>query len=271
METARDALRVSLVQCDSTHDVEENLAVINNQVAACADESDLIVLPELCCFRGDMKQYAEIAEPIEGTLSKHVTTLARTHATWILLGSFAERDGDSVYNSSVLFAPTGERTAVYRKIHLFGIELNDGTTVNESAAYTAGAAPCATHIHGWQTGLSICYDLRFPELFRSLSNTGMDMILAPSDFTATTGKAHWETLCRSRAIENQCYLVAANQCGHNRVTGLASYGHSMIVDPWGEILAQAGDQPCTLQATLSKERIQSVRQQLPALKDRRLN
>ncbi|MFT5471793.1 MAG: putative amidohydrolase [Candidatus Promineifilaceae bacterium] len=271
METARDVLRVSLIQCDSTDDIKENLAVIDNQVAACADESDLIVLPELCCFRAGMKHYVEIAEHIDGTLSKRIATLARTHTTWILLGSFAERDGEHVYNSSVLFAPTGERAAVYRKIHLFGIALNDGTTVNESDAYTSGTAPCATHIQGWQTGLSICYDLRFPELFRSLANTGLDLILAPSDFTAATGKAHWETLCRSRAIENQCYLVASNQCGHNRVTGVASYGHSMIVDPWGDILAQAGDQPCTLRATLSLKRIQSVRQQLPALKHRRLN
>jgi deaminated glutathione amidase len=271
METARDVLRVTLIQCDSTHAYEENLAVIDKQIAACAPDSDLIVLPEICCFRAGMKQYAEIAQPIDGALSKHVATLAQTHTTWILLGSFAERDGEHVYNSSVLFAPTGERAAVYRKIHLFGVDLDDGTTVNESDAYTPGTAPCQTHILGWQTGLSICYDLRFPELFRSLANTGLDLILAPSDFTAATGEAHWETLCRSRAIENQCYLVAANQCGHNRVTGVASYGHSMIVDPWGEIVAQAGEQPCTLRATLSLERIQSVRQQLPALKHRRLS
>ncbi len=265
----KDRLTVSLVQMDSTDRVRDNLDALSALLAD-APSSDLIVLPELCLFRGGMPQYADVAEPVDGAHMQRFADLSQTHSCWLLAGSIAEREQDNIYNASLLFNPQGECTAVYRKLHLFGLALDSGTHVFEAETYTAGNAAVATDLAGWQAGLSICYDLRFPELYRALAHEGLDLILAPADFTAETGKAHWETLCRSRAIENQCYLVAANQCGTNRVTGTASYGHSLIIDPWGDILAEAGDTPCVLTAELSANRLDSVRRQLPALSHRRL-
>ena len=263
----KSSLRVSLIQMDSTDQPDRNLARIGELMSEAA-ASDLIVLPEVCLYRGAMHDYAKVAEPLDGPMTEHIAGLSRRHDAWVLLGSFPERDGPHVFNTAVLFNPAGERVARYRKVHLFGASLASGTRVDEAQVYRAGEAPVAAALGDWQAGLSICYDLRFPEYFRALAQT--DLTLVPSDFTAETGRAHWEVLCRARAIENQCYLIAANQCGHNRASGTASYGHSMIVDPWGEVLAEAEQQECVLSATLQKERIQAVRQALPALRQRRL-
>lgn len=265
----KDVLTVSVVQMDSSDSIDANVAALSALLAA-APPSDLVVLPEICLFRGGMAQNADVAEPVDGAHMQRFAELVRSHECWLLAGSIAEREGDHIYNTSLLFNPQGKCTAVYRKLHLFGLALDSGTRVQEADTFTPGHAAVVADVAGWQAGLSICYDLRFPELFRALAQDGLDVILAPADFTAVTGRAHWETLCRSRAIENQCYLVAANQCGTNRVTGNASYGHSMIVDPWGDILAQADEHPCVLTAELSAGRIEAVRRQLPALSHRRL-
>ena len=175
-----------------------------------------------------------------------------------------------MYNTSVLFNRSGDIAATYRKIHMFEAQLDNGQAVREADAFHAGDCPVMTDIEGWATGMSVCYDLRFPELFRRYADHLVKLILIPANFTQYTGKAHWEILVRARAIENQCFVVAPNQCGTNPVTGVASYGNSMAVAPWGEILCRAGDSEELLIAELDPEQLTVARSRIPAIQHRRL-
>ena len=170
----------------------------------------------------------------------------------------------------MLLNRSGEIEAVYRKIHLFSVELEDGTGIDESDLYTPGDEPATCELDGWTCGFSICYDLRFPELFRAYADLKTDIVFVPSNFTAATGKDHWEILLRARAIENQCWIVAPNQCGINPDTGVESYGHSMLIDPWGRIAAEAGTKPCVITFELDPQAAKDARKRLPVLKHRRI-
>lgn len=264
--------RASAVQLRAGSDHSANLAAAGEQAeAARAAGADLVVLPEVFAWRGPQQLEPSIAEAIPGTTSQFVSDLARRLAVHVLAGSVLEFSSETkCYNTSLLFGPDGAELARYRKVHLFEVEIEGEVSVHESKTRLAGDEVVCVDTELGRLGLSICYDLRFPELYRKLADEGAEVILVPAAFTAPTGKAHWQTLLRARAIENQCYVVAANQFGHN-ADGFADYGHSMIVDPWGEVIAEAGDEgPCRVEADLDPARLAQVRRNLPSLEHRRL-
>lgn len=264
--------RASAVQLRAGSDHGANLASAAEQAAAAQTAgADLVVLPEVFAWRGPQKVEPSIAEPIPGPTSQFVSELARRLGVHVLAGSVLERSSETkCYNTSLLFGPDGAELARYRKVHLFEVEIEGEVSVHESNTRIAGNEVVCIETELGRLGLSICYDLRFPELYRALADQGAEVILVPAAFTAPTGKAHWRTLLRARAIENQCYVVAANQFGHND-DGFADYGHSMIVDPWGDVMTEADEGgPCRVEADLDPARLARVRRNLPSLEHRRL-
>jgi len=262
-------LHVTVVQIAAGLDQPANLHNIRHLLAH-APPTDLIALPEVFAFRGADSEYGRVAEPLEGPLTKWLAQLAREKKAWVLGGSIIEKARGGPYNTSLLFDRGGRLVARYRKIHLFEATLDDGVVVREATAYRAGSTPTMATIENWRCGLSICYDLRFPELFRLYSARGSHILFVPSNFTQRTGRSHWEILTRARAIENQCFVVAPNQCGSNPATKVISHGHSMIVGPWGEILCQASTSEAVISAVLDPKRLLATRARIPALKHRRL-
>jgi len=258
----RSPLRVVAVQTASGADAAANLAAIEALLPA-PGTADLVVLPEGFACRGTWETVRRAAEPAGGPLAQWLAATADRLGCWVLGGSVAEREGARVYNTSLLVDRRGRQRAAYRKIHLFRARLADGTEVSERACYTPGTQPCSARIAGWRSGLSICFDLRFPELYRGYAAQGADLLLIPSDFTDETGRAHWEVLVRARAIENQCWVVAPNQCGVNAQTGVKSHGRSLIVDPWGRILARGTTAPCRLEAILDPALGAGIRRRMP--------
>jgi len=191
---------------------------------------------------------------------------AREFETWILVGSQLIKDtGGGIVNRSMLLDAQGEITARYDKIHMFDIELSNGEFYCESDVITSGNRAVVADTPWGKLGMTICYDLRFAALYRALAQSGAEVITIPAAFTQTTGEAHWHTLVRARAIETGCYIIAPNQCGHH-VDKRASYGHSLIVDPWGEILADAGDEPGIIIAEIDLDKVKNARSRIPALK-----
>lgn len=263
-------LRVALVQMDSGLEIEKNLGRAD-QLLAGAEHVDLVALPEVFACRGSDADYRRSAQALDDSIIAWAAALAREKVAWILAGSFCERSGDKVFNTSVLLDRDGQIAATYRKIHLFEAFLDDGGRIREADAFDPGDTPVMADVDGWQTGLTICYDLRFPELFRSVSADGAHLFVVPANFTQRTGRDHWEVLLRARAIENQCFVVAPGQCGANRVTGVASYGNSMVIGPWGEILCRAGETEELLVAELDPQYLSQIRERIPVLKHRRLS
>jgi predicted amidohydrolase len=261
-------LKIAMIQNSAGADPAKNLAWIERQLHRLSN-IDLVVLPEVFALRGADEDYRRAAEKIPGgpTIQRMVAW-ARKHKCWLLLGSLIESHRGKFYNTSVLLDRRGAIAAVYRKIHLFEARLDNGQVIREKDVYTAGSKPVMVDIEGWKTGLSICYDLRFPELFRQYSKRGAALLLIPSNFTQRTGRAHWETLVRARAIENQCFVVAANQCGVNPRTGVASHGKSLAVGPWGEVMAQAGGRPGCRTFVLCPKELRRIRGAIPVLTHR---
>jgi predicted amidohydrolase len=266
----RKPLRVALIQNCAGADAGSGTAWIEKRVDALPDV-DLVALPEVFAARGSDADYRRAAEPlrVSATLDT-VARWARQKRAWFIAGSVIESAGRRVYNTCVVLDRHGRIHASYRKIHLFEARLQDGRVIRESDAYSAGHKPVMTDVEGWRAGLSICYDLRFPELFRQYSRLGAHILFVPSNFTQRTGKDHWEVLVRARAIENQCFVVAPNQCGKNPKTGVASHGHSMVVGPWGEVLVSAGNRPSVRIATLDPAELRAVRHRIPALTHRKM-
>lgn len=231
----------------------------------------LIVLPEVFAWRGTDASDPSSSEPIPGPTSEAMGALARELAVFLCMGSILETvPGDPRrHNTSCIVDPTGTIVARYRKMHLFDVELPGRVAVRESATRVAGDEPVLARTPLATLGCSICYDLRFPELYRRLVSAGAEVLLVPSAFTAPTGAAHWEVLCRARAIENQCYLLAANQTGASP-HGHRDYGNSVLVDPWGTILARLGDEEGVATAELDGAVLARVRRELPALDHVRL-
>ena len=264
--------RVAAIQMNARLDRAANLAKALAAIdEAAAQGVELIVLPELFTAYGDLEAVVAQAEPIPGPTSEAIAERARRHGTAILAGSIAERSSDPsrAYNTSLFFFDPASPPAVYRKMHLFDVDLPGRVTSCESRYMLAGEELRCTDTPLACFGQAICYDLRFPELFRALVDRGAEVLLVPSAFTSSTGRAHWEVLLRARAVENQCYVVAANQCGaHN--DRMTSYGRSMIVNPWGRILAQAEEEETVIYAELSASALRETRDRLPALKNRRL-
>ncbi len=262
-------LAVTVVQNSAGSDASGNLARLERRLAK-VPAGDLLALPEVFAVRGHDADYRAQAETLPGPVLRRLAALAARRREWVLAGSVLEKAGKDVFNTSVLIDRAGAIAAAYRKIHLFEAYLDDGKVIREHDLYRAGDTPTLAEVEGWRCGLAICYDLRFPELFRRYADLGAHLFLVPSNFTQKTGQAHWETLLRARAIENQAFVVAPNQCGVNPRTKIASHGHSLVIGPWGEVLAQAGDEECVLQVTLDPADLARTRRRIPVLRHRRL-
>jgi deaminated glutathione amidase len=264
-------MRAAAIQMNSTGDRARNRATAERLVrAAAADGAALVVLPEKWNVLGTPEQLAEGAEPLDGPSTTWARALARELRIDLIAGSIVERrDGHAKhFNTSAHVGPDGELKAVYRKLHLFDVEVG-GVSYRESDGEDPGEEVVTTTLHdGTKLGMAICYDLRFPELFRILTLNGARILGLPSAFTLATTRDHWEVLLRARAIEDQCFVVAANQIGEH-VPGKASGGRSLIADPWGTVLATAPDDEGYALAELDFARQDAIRARLPALTHRR--
>lgn len=230
-----------------------------------------IGLPENFSWMGPEPERDQNAEALDGPTLAHLAALAKSLEVTLLAGSVLETGAPNgrLFNTSVLFGPSGERLAVYRKMHLFDVEVGDGQTYRESAAVAPGPGPVVADTAVGRVGLSVCYDLRFPELYRALSASGATVLTVPAAFTLMTGKDHWEVLLRARAIENQCHLLAPAQWGRHPKDRL-TYGHAMLVDPWGHVIARASDGEGVAVGPIDPELTARLRASLPALQHRRL-
>jgi predicted amidohydrolase len=264
-------VRVAAVQLNSTADPAANLAVADRLTrAAAADGATLIVLPEKWTAIGSDEELRAAAEPLDGPSIRWARAIAGELRVDLIAGSILERvEGhERLANTSVHVDPSGEVRAAYRKLHMFDVEVG-GRTYRESELEEPGDEIVTSETAGGvELGLSICYDLRFPELYRILAVRGARILTVPAAFTLATTRDHWETLLRARAIENQAFVVAANQVGAHPA-GQHSGGRSMIVDPWGLVLAQAQDEPGHIVADLDLGRQEEIRSRLPALANRR--
>jgi len=260
------------VQMSSGPDRTRNLARASALVReAAARGARLVVLPEVFAWRGPGDAEGPVAEPVPGPTTAVLAALAHELGLYLCGGSILERvPGEArPYNTSCLFDPAGTLVARYRKVHLFDVDLPGRVTVRESATRAPGNEAVTAPTPLGTLGLSVCYDLRFPELYRTLVRTGAEILLVPSAFTFPTGAAHWEVLCRARAVENQCYLIAADQTGMSP-HGFPDYGDSLIADPWGRVLARAGDGEGVVTAEVDTAYIARVRRELPCLDHVRL-
>jgi nitrilase len=270
-------MRVAAIQMNSGPDVADNLDLARHLLAeAAADGCQLAVLPEnfaLMPERGrDKARHAE--EPGEGPIQACLAEAARSHGLWIVGGSIPlvspEIENGRVYGGCPVFDADGQCRALYRKIHLFDVDLVEkGESYRESHSMYAGDEPVVVQTPAGILGLTICYDLRFPELFRRLVDDGATLFTVPAAFTATTGEAHWHTLLRARAIENLAYVIAPGQYGRHP-DDRATYGHSLICDPWGRVLAEQADGNCVVAADIDPELPARLRGEFPALSNRRL-
>ena len=262
-------MRAAAVQLNSTADVARNLEVAERLVrAAAADGADLVGLPEKWNLLGGGEELIAGAEPLDGPTLTAARGWARELGIHLLAGSIAERaEAGRARNTSVLIGPDGEDLGVYRKIHMFDVEVG-GVSYRESEHEDPGDEIVTAPAGELVAGLTVCYDLRFPELYRILAVRGARIVTVPAAFTLRTGRDHWEVLLRARAIENQIFVLAPGQVG-KAPPHYESYGRSMIIDPWGVVLATAPDEECFVAADLDLEAQQRVRERLPSLANRR--
>jgi predicted amidohydrolase len=261
------------VQMSSGADRAANLSRATALIrTAAARGARLVVLPEVFAWRGPRAEEPETFETIPGATTDALAAVARECRIHLCIGSILEAvPGDArAFNSSCLLDTDGNLVARYRKIHLFDVDLPGRVTVRESATRVPGDEPIVVSTELGVLGMSICYDLRFPELYRRLVGRGAQVLLVPSAFTFPTGAAHWEVLCRARAIESQCYVIAPDQTGRSP-HGFADFGESMIVDPWGRVLARAPDGEGVITAEIDLDYLARVRSELPSLTHVRLD
>lgn len=261
-------LRIVVVQNAAGCDLDDNLRALDAQLPP-PGTVDVIALPEVFALRGAQADYQRAAT-CQAQVVAWLEGQARRRVAWILAGSVIEPAPEGIYNTCLLLSPDGSCAARYRKLHLFEAVLEDGRMIREADTFLAGDTPVMAVLGAWRCGLSICYDVRFPELYRQYSDGGAHLLFVPANFTQRTGRDHWEILVRARAIENQCFVVAPGQCGCNPCTGVPSHGHSLVVGPWGEVLAYGGDTPTLLHATLDPDELRATRARVPALRHRRL-
>ncbi|MCK5801268.1 MAG: carbon-nitrogen hydrolase family protein [Lentisphaeria bacterium] len=262
---AEEYFRVALVQTESCPDRTENLAGIRDALGRIGRGTDLVVFPEnVLCLGNGASVRAAASE--HNALREELGALVEAVGTPTVFGGVPLLEGGEVYNSSLAFDSEGVLLARYDKIHLFQLNPDSPDGIDESRIYAAGFHPVAFELRGWRIGLSICYDLRFPELYRALAP--VDAFLCTAAFTAATGEAHWMPLLRARAIENQCHVIAVNQCGTNRETDIVNHGHSLVVDPWGKVTSEAERTPCILDVCLCRADIEKARGTIPALANR---
>lgn len=264
-------LRVACIQNTATRAIQANVDHVCARIdEAVAGGAEFIALPET----------VGLIEPVNAQIPAATFTEAEDiglaafreragrHGILVLVGSQLIREGERIYNRCFLLDKNGEICARYNKLHMFDIELKNGESYRESDAIAPGEKAVIVETAVGKLGLSICYDLRFGALYRSLAQAGAEFITIPAAFTQTTGQAHWHTLVRARAIETGAFIIAPNQCGHH-CDKRYSYGHSLIVDPWGEILADGGSEPGVIYADIDLEQVQKVRRRIPSLKNER--
>jgi nitrilase len=272
-------MKISAIQMNTGSEKALNLTQACDLVAQAVaqDGPDMVVLPEVFAFMGASvaeKRAAAEELPVAGQIGcaayESLREMARSHGVFVHGGSFVERDGDAYYNTTLAFDRTGAELARYRKIHLFDVTTPDGRSYRESDTFGAGQAVVTYRADAATIGCSICYDLRFAELFRALAEAGADVIMVPAAFTLQTGKDHWEVLLRARAIETQTYIVAAAQTGSyfEGSDERVSWGHSMIVNPWGHLIAQAGEGIGHASAALDLDYLSTVRARIPVARHR---
>ena len=264
-------MRAAAIQLDSTADRGRNLQQAERLIRAAAEDgATLVALPEHFDLRGEDDDYARGAEPLDGPTIERVRELARELDVDLVAGSIPERRAgrDKVSNASVHIGPDGEIHAVYRKIHLFDVTVAEVEYRESDSGEPGDAAVLSEAADGTKIGLSVCYDVRFPELYRILALQGALVVIVPANFTRVTGEAHWEVLLRARAVENQLFVVAPAQAGEYP-PGKPAYGNSMVIDPWGEVLARAPAAGETfVAADLDFDRLAEVRAKLPSLANR---
>jgi nitrilase len=264
---------IAALQMVSTPDVGRNLDTARRLIAEAATAgAQLVALPEYFCLMGhkDDDKLGIAEAPGEGPIQRMLAEAARSHGLWVIGGTLpirVEGDAQHVFNASCVYAPDGHLAARYDKLHLFRFD-NGRERYDEGRVLRAGEQPVTVDALGLRIGLSVCYDLRFPELYRTMSQPPCDLIAVPAAFTHTTGLAHWELLLRARAVENQCYVIAPAQGGLHE-NGRRTFGHSLIADPWGEIVAMREEGEGVVLGELDPARIEAVRRQLPALAHRR--
>ncbi|MNZ41672.1 2-oxoglutaramate amidase [compost metagenome] len=266
-------MRVTVIQKNVSDEKDANLksASLIVERAVEQDRPDFVILPEMiACITGSPSSMRESAEPFPGgEVFEFFSDLARRLRVNLHIGSAMELDGDEVYNTSLVFGREGELLAKYRKIHRFDAVLADGTELKESAHVAAGQDVVCVEVEGVRVGLAICYDLRFPELFHALCDAGAELIVVPAAFTFQTGADHWEVLLRARAIEGQCYVAAPCQVGSFDKGKYMTWGHSMIIDPWGQVVAQSSNTEAFASASIDRAYQQAIRTRMP-LKNHRL-
>jgi predicted amidohydrolase len=259
------------VQMNSLPDVQKNLAQAEDLIdLAVRQGAELVCLPENFSFLGDEAAKLSEADAIAQSSDKFLKTMAQRYQITLLGGGFpVPTHENKVYNTALLVGPNGEELARYEKVHLFDVNLPDGNTYQESRTVLAGTRfpPVYPSKDYGSLGLSVCYDVRFPELYRYLSQMGADVLIVPATFTAYTGKDHWQVLLQARAIENTCYVIAPAQTGKHYALR-QSHGHAAIIDPWGVVLSDAGDQTGVAIASIEPSRLAQVRRQMPSLQHR---
>lgn len=262
-------MRISLLQLPVSPDKKANLSQAA-QAVSCAKSRgcDLVILPEMFCCPYDTRLFPQYAEPAGGPVWSALGEMARDNALWVVGGSFPEADGDRIYNSSFVFSPSGEQVARHRKIHLFDIDIAGGQRFQESDVLSAGDQLTVFETPWGSFGLCICFDIRFPALFEAMADRGAQAVFIPAAFNLTTGPRHWELLFRSRAVDHQLYTVGVSSARMEEASYVA-YGHSLVCDPWGDVVAQLGPEADALDVTLDLELVPSVRAQLPVRSARR--
>ncbi|MGA7835191.1 MAG: carbon-nitrogen hydrolase family protein [Acidimicrobiales bacterium] len=265
-------VRVAAVQLASGADPEANVERALELVRRAASTgAEYVQLPEYFNYRGPTSQYAAVAEPVPGPTTRRLGDLARELAITLHVGSLFERspEPEKSYNTSVVIAPSGETVATYRKVHLFDVNIPGGVEHRESSNVKAGDRLVVADVAGFRLGMSVCFDIRFPELYRRLSEAAATVLAVPSSFAVATGRVHWKALLVARAIENHAYVIAAAQAG-TTAEGVSSFGHSMIIDPWGRILAESSlESEDVLVATIDLDEVARRRSQIAVFELRR--
>ncbi len=259
-------MKISVIQVNISQDKQHNLRKIVDltEAAVRIERSDMVILPEMSAFMAaDPSALRDSAEPVDGPFASALSDLAARLGIFLHAGSIIEARGERRYNTSFLFGRDGALLGRYSKVHRFDVTLPDGTKIRESAMWDRGEEIAVVHIGAVKVGFAICYDLRFGELFRKLVDAGATLIVLPSAFTFQTGADHWEVLVRARAIETQCYVAAPGQWGSHDGGKGQTWGHSMIVDPWGVVVAQASSKDGYASATIDLDYLESVRTRLP--------
>lgn len=263
-----DTIRVAAVQLTATQDRDRNLEHARALMTqAVEQDAQIVALPENFSFMGSDDAKRGAVEDVEtGASVRFLRDFARDHSVAIIGGSVPLRvdDPNKVANACLVTSPSGEVLARYDKMHMFDVEVDGTDSYAESSFIQPGSEVVEVDLLGVTMGVTICYDLRFPELYRALAVRGARVIFVPAAFTVPTGKAHWATLLRARAIENTCYIVAIGQTGHH-YGDRHTYGHSMVIDPWGEVVVEAGEEPSVVVADIDLNRVRDTRRRIPSL------